>query len=518
MSRPCRQHGGNKLLAMHGMGKSFGGRPALQGVDFHLQRGEVHALVGHNGAGKSTLMKILGGQIPVYEGQIRLDGRPLLLQQPRDAIRAGIAVIGQELSLVPTFTRSENMFLGCEVRNACGGLDSVATQRCADAILHRIGFTVPDNLPVQQLPLAQQQMVEIARALQRNVRVVVMDEPTARLALPERRQLFAAIRQLCTHGVGVVYISHCLEEVLRIAQRITILRDGVRIHMGPALDVSLAQLRDWITGPAAIPTRPLASRSPPPAETAQRPLALKLHAFSTRNGAPNNLEVRSGEVLGLAGCVGSGRSTLLEAIAGVGPHQGSMHINGSHAYVRSPHMASKLGVFLLPEDRKRRGLVMPSSTGFNLVLSALERHLAQKGLVRSAACRASVLHSLALFAIRDSAYGQKPIHQLSGGNQQKVLLARACASHPALLLLDHPTVGVDSAAKVALHAHVRRLAAQGVACIFVSDELDELRALADTIVVMRQGRAGPRLDPGTVSNAELLHHIESTQWSTACVP
>ena len=316
----------------------------------------------------------------------------------------------------------------------------------------------------------------------------------------------------------MVYISHCLEEVLQIAQRVTVLRDGMRIHTGPAPEVSLDQLRNWITGPSGMRTATRPNPTRPPQYMASRTPALTLRAFCARNGPANDLEVQRGEILGLAGCIGSGRSTLLEAIAGGCPHRGGMQLYGYPSPVRSPYVAGRLGVFLLPEDRKRRGLVMPSSTGFNLVLSALERHLAHSGWVRPSACRTTIQRGLALFGVRGAAEGQHPIHQLSGGNQQKVLLARACASQPVLLLLDQPTVGVDSAAKAALHAHVRRLAGEGVACIFVSDELDELRGLADSIVVMHEGRAGPKLDPRSVSNAELLLLIENPARSSVCAP
>ena len=501
---------------MQGIGKSFGGHAVLRGVNFSLQAGEVHSVVGHNGAGKSTLMKILGGQIRRYEGGMWLDQRPLTLKNPRDAMQVGIAVIGQELSLVPNFHRSHNVMLGCELRNRWGLPSLALMQHRADAMLDALGFSVPDRIPVRGLPMAQQQMVEIARALQRNARVLVMDEPTARLAQPERRQLFEVIRRLCVQGVGVVYISHALEEVLQIAHRITVLRDGLCMHTGSAAALTLPQLRHFITGDQALPATPMPREklpharaiAPPSILHSARPAALTLRGFSVGSGPPNALEVGPGEIVGLAGCVGSGRSALLEAIAGAGGQHGQLVLNGVALRIRSVHQASQHGIFLLPEDRKRRGLVMPSSTGFNLILCALEQHFAPHGWVRAAACRGAITQGLALFDVRGAKAGSLPVRQLSGGNQQKVLLARACAGRPVLLLLDQPTVGVDTAAKVALHQHIRRLAAAGVACIFVTDELDELRSLADSIVVMQQGHMGPKLHPAALTNADLLAYIE----------
>ena len=499
------------LVRMRGISKSFVGIEVLHGVDFDIHAGRIHGLVGHNGAGKSTLMKTLAGLYADYAGEVELDGQAVRLASPAASLAAGIAVIYQEFALVPEFTVPDNLALGHENHSALGTLRKRAMQREAEALLAELGFDLPLDVPVRMLSVAHQQLTEIAKALGREARVLVMDEPTARLAPAERQALFAVTRKLAERGVGIVYISHFLEEVLEISDQVTVLRDGEVIRHAPAADLSLAELSRAIVGEAAATVGAGTARLATGSVLVEAPVAVRLDGFGAVGRPASSLEVRAGEIVGLAGLVGSGRTSLVEAVCGARPHRGKLEIDGRAMTFASPAQAADAGVVLVPEDRKNRGLVLTSPVSENITLTALAKLFARFGFVRPAEQRRAVTDAVARFNIRGTDRGRALARSLSGGNQQKVLIARVAAARPRVLILDQPTAGVDIGAKADIYRHVRALAAEGVACIVVSDELEELLTLADQIAVVRGGRITGTAAVSDLTPSRLLE-LMSQSW------
>ncbi len=487
------------LLRMRRIRKTFAGNEVLHGVDFDLHAGEVHALLGHNGAGKSTLMKVLAGLYDDYEGEIEVAGQALRLTSPGTSLAAGIAVIHQEFSQVPTFDAAENLALGHEPRKSAKFIDRAELHARAKALIDELGFAIPLDVPVGKLSVAHQQLVEVAKALSRDARILVMDEPTSRLAPPERQTLFRMIAGLAARGVGVIYISHFLEEVLAVSDSVTILRDGERVAAGPREAFYLDTLAAQIVGEsAAEPAHPVAQHG----EIGRAILELKRFGAAGRPGS--TLTVHAGEIVGLAGLVGSGRTSLAEAICAATPSQGQMSIDGRSVKLKSPAAAVDHGIVLVPEDRKQRGLVMTSSAGANIVLAALGRALSTAGIVNFAARKSAIEQAIAKYGIRGSDLADKSVQTLSGGNQQKVLLARADAAMPAVLILDQPTAGVDIGAKKDIYAHIRTLARGGIACILVSDELEEILSLCNRVAIVKEGAVVEIKSVAGLSQHELL--------------
>lgn len=490
-------------LEMRGIRKSFLGNEVLHGVDLDVHAGQVHALVGHNGAGKSTLIKVLAGLYGDYTGDITIDGASVRFHEPQASLAAGVAVIHQEFALVPEFDAAQNLILGHEPRRAAGLVDHDAVQRDGAALLRRFGITIPMGVPSRQLSVAHQQLTEIAKALSRDARILVMDEPTSRLARSERDALFGIIRDLTGRGVAVIYISHFLDEVLAIADTVTVLRDGHRVASAAASALTLSELAEHIVGRAALANPPREVTRSEPGE-----VVLELIGFGQRDRPVNDLTVRAGQVLGLAGLVGSGRSAVLESICGARPARGLLRLNGHPVKVASPAVAAALGVVLVPEDRKAKGLVLQRSVGENIVLTALARRFSRWGLIRRSTRQAAVAEAIRRFDIRTRS-AEDPVASLSGGNQQKTLLARAATARPSVLLLDQPTAGVDIGAKAEIYRQIRELASQGVACVVASDELDELLLLCDQVAVLRSGSVGPPQDVTATDEATLLAEISS---------
>ncbi|MBO3089815.1 sugar ABC transporter ATP-binding protein [Cellulomonas dongxiuzhuiae] len=490
------------VLVMRGIRKSFAGNEVLHGVDLEVRPGEIHALVGHNGAGKSTLIKVLGGVYADYSGDIVLGGAPTRFAQPQDSLAAGVAVIHQEFSLVPEFDAAQNLALGHEPRRRVGLVDHRATQAQGKALLERLGLTVPLGVPSRDLSVAHQQLTEIAKSLSRDARILVMDEPTSRLARAEREALFAIMRSVSARGVGIIYISHFLDEVLAVADRVTVLRDGTAVTTCPAGELTVDRLAEHIVGQS------IADRAPNAAGDDAAPVVLELEQFGQRGRRGATLQVRAGQVLGLAGLVGSGRSSFLESLCAARPAQGSMRLGGAPVRFGSPADAAARGVVLVPEDRKHKGVIMQRGVDENIVLTALSRKYARKGVVRGGLRRRAVRASIQRFGIRTPS-PESPIAALSGGNQQKTLIARASEADPVVLLLDQPTAGVDIGAKGEIYAQVRALAAQGVACVVASDELEELLVLCDDIAVVRSGQIGPAQRVADLDEPTLLAQISS---------
>jgi ABC-type sugar transport system ATPase subunit len=473
------------LLKMSDIGKSFASGPVLHGVTFTLERGQIHGLVGHNGAGKSTLMKVLGGVHPDYQGKILIDGEEAHLRDPREAHRHGIATIYQDFALVPDLSVADNIALGREPRGMLPGLLSHRQMRERSAQeAAAVGINLPMDMPIRYLGVAAQQLTEIVRALSQRPRILIMDEPTARLAPAERDHLFLVMRRMAQSGMGIVYISHFLEEVIAIADHVTVLRDGRVVTAKPASDLSVDELARLLVGTAA-PSE-AQSGAARPRGTGPRTAALTLAGFSVAGQRPLDLEIPSGEILGFAGLIGSGGTHLARGIIGDVASRGSVRVAGRLLKHITPRKAARAGLILVPEDRKATGLVLTGTVRANIELTALDRQLSRFGFVRSRARQRLVRAAINRFQIHP-ADPQRRVATLSGGNAQKVLLARAASASPRVLILDQPTAGVDVGAKTELHNQIKRLAAEGSAILLISDDLDELLELADRIAIVSGG-------------------------------
>ncbi len=477
------------LLSMTGAVKRFGGAQALRGVDFDLKAGEIHALLGENGAGKSTLMNLLSGVHTPDEGEIRIDGKPVRFNNPREAQGAGIATIFQELDLVPSLDVAANLFLGRELMRG-GMLDVPAMRREAKQRLQAIELAIDPARLVADLSIGQRQVVAIVKALSYASRVLIMDEPTAALTVGEVERLFDIMRKLAATGVGIVYISHRLEEVPEIADRVTVMRDG-RVAGVTEPHAPQAELVRLLVG------RPLDELYPARATNAGKTLlslkhaSFKLASQSAGWQPPDDisLEVRQGEIVGLAGIMGAGRTELLSALYGTGlagRWQGEVAVEGKPVKLDSIHAARKAGIAFVTDDRRGSGLMLRMAVGLNLVMSVIRR-ISPAGLMSPRRQAEAVKQSFGQFDIRPK-NPDISVGSLSGGNQQKVVLAKEILGNPRLLLLDEPTRGVDVGAKGEIYARLRALAAQGLGILVASSEMPELIGLCDRIVVLRQGR------------------------------
>lgn len=474
-------------LRLSGLVKHFGGVVALDGVGFDIQPGCVHAVVGENGAGKSTLMKGLAGAVRFDAGTVELDGQPTHFRDSRGAQARGLAIVYQELSLVPQLSAGENVFLGRWPAGRFGWLDTRRLHAQAERIFARLGMAIPVRDPVQTLSVAQQQMVEIAKALSLQARVLILDEPSAVLTPHELTSLFRVVRELAAQGVTVLHVTHRLEEVFTWADYVTVLRDGRHISTRAIKDVTRAVLIAETVG------RPL-EESFPARRTAFGEVVLRLEGL----GAPRrftdvSLEVRAGEVWGLTGLVGSGRSSVARAIFGdLDQTTGRLVVGATPGPFRSPRQAQAAGVAYVPEDRKRQGLLLDRSVAENTTLAHL-KDVARGGFIRRRRERQTTRHWIQTLAIKTT--GTTALaHTLSGGNQQKLLLARWLQRPYRVLLLDEPTRGVDVGAKAEIYEIMARLAAGGAAVVLVSSEFPEVLGLADRIGVMRAGRLVGVLD------------------------
>lgn len=472
------------LLEARGLRKTYGGIKALAGVDFTCRPGEVQALVGENGAGKSTLIKLLTGAVVPDAGEIQVGAelfspvRPLVPGVARDL---GIVVIHQEFNLLPHLTVAENVFLGKMPSTSMGWVRKRETARRTGEILRRLGADVDPYDKPRSLSVASQQLVEIAKALAWDARVLLMDEPSAVLGGRNLERLFATVRTLRDSGVGVVYISHRLEEVFEIADRVTVLKDGMLVDTRPVEEANRGDLVRMMVG------RSLERQFPERTARVGEPV-LRMETVPPSHvvdRSPVSLEVRAGEILGIGGMVGSGRTRLLRSLFGLAEPLGKLRVVGRRG-PRSPKDAIRLGIGFIPEDRKGEGLFIGKPVGFNMVAVAQGR-LSRFGFARAEAERRVCTDLLTRLGIKTSGLSQTVGH-LSGGNQQKVVLAKWMAANPRILMMDEPTRGVDVAAKAEVYAHMRSLTEQGLAIIMVSSEMPELLAMSDRIAVMRDGR------------------------------
>jgi ABC-type sugar transport system ATPase subunit len=471
------------VVEVRGVGKRFGGAQALDAVSVAIRAGEVHALVGENGAGKSTLGKVIAGVIRPNEGELLVNGAPVSYRSPHHALQDGLTLIAQEIALVPQRTVIENVFLGLE--SSVGGfVRGRDLERRYEALVERAGFAVDPGLRVRDLRFADQQKVEILRALARGTRLIVMDEPTAGLTKDEADRLMVTIRGLHERGTAIVYVSHFLDEVLAIADTVTVLKDGRLVRTGPAADETVETLISGMTGSEEA----FASTTGTTPVAAEAPTVIRVTDLS-RKGAFEGIsfQVGAGEVLGIAGLVGSGRTEVVRAIFGAErPDEGTIELDGREVRFSGPGDAVRSGVALLPESRKDEGLVMGRSIAENITLPHLER-VSRWGFVDRRREQRLVSQLIGDLDIRTESQNAA-VGRLSGGNQQKVLFAKWLLHPPRVLIVDEPTRGVDVGAKHAIYELLRGLSERGVAIVMVSSEIEEILALAHRAVVLRAGR------------------------------
>jgi ribose transport system ATP-binding protein len=511
------------LIRVVGVTKRFGGVQALRGVNLEVLPGEVHALLGENGAGKSTLIKILSGVHAYDEGSIEIAGERVAFGSPAQSRNAGVAVVYQDLSLVESLSVGANLMLGREPRTRLGFVKKRQLMAMVNDFLRDHGIPLDARTPVGSLPFAYRQMTEICKALMGDVRILILDEPTSALTGGEEQILFDAIRTVTRRGVGVIYVTHRLNEVFRISQRVTVFRDGMNVGMFPTAETDMKQLVAAIIGPGhtALHARertatPSAGDLPAMARenaTVAATPVLALSKVSNDRLRDVDLIVRHNEIHGLAGLIGSGRTEILETIFGLrAADTGTIVIDGQALSRITPASAIKLGVALVPEDRHVQGLVLDHSIERNLTLPRLPQ-FSRWGWLRSQAAvqqaRAS-MKKLAVKAPGASTY----VKFLSGGNQQKVVFAKWDSPRPKLLLLDEPTVGVDVGAREEIYGVVQDAARSGTGVLVVSSDLDELLRLCDRISIVVDGRILHTLDRAQLSSAEALHHLIQTSRSS----
>lgn len=495
------------LLEMRNIRKAFSNVQVLRGVDFSLKPGEIHALVGHNGAGKSTLMKVLGGNFADYEGQILLENEDVHLRSPKDALERGIAIIYQDFSLVPELTVADNIALGREPKGPFRGTVGHKEMRRRSAVeAANLDISLPMDAPVRTLGVGAQQLTEIVRACSKDVKILVMDEPTARLAPAERELLFATMRRMATERqVAIVYISHFLDEVVRLADRITLMRDGLVVETGPGKDYTVEHLAEVLVG------HEISQSVSEAKEDASFGIeALSVSGLTVSGRPPVDFVIRKGEIVGLAGLVGAGRTRLARALIGDVRSSGTIAIAGRKQGRLSPAKATGNGLALVPEDRKITGLALGASVEANITVSALGKFMSVAGIVKPGSRKRLAEEMIRRFVIRPPDR-TKIVGNLSGGNAQKVLLARAVASKPIALILDQPTAGVDIGAKSELHNQIRLAAQQGAGVLVISDDLDELLDLSDNVLVMNTGAITGRFRTAELTRASLLSAISRSR-------
>ncbi len=483
------------LLSMQAITKDFPGVRALDNVSFEVHSGEIHALCGENGAGKSTLIKVLGGVHPsgTYQGQLYINGVEQRFRNVRNAEHAGIAVIHQELALIPEMTVAENIYLGREPRRL-GIIDKSRLYHDAGQLLAQFGLEIPLQGQVYKLGIGQQQLVEIAKALSRNARLLVLDEPTAALTKSEVDILRQILMQLRDKGVTCIYITHKLKEIFQIADRVTVLRDGKTVatqSIGECTEDSLISQMVGRELTTLFPDREHFTTSSKEAE-----IALRIEDLSTYPLEPPRLEkisfeVRRGEILGIAGLMGAGRTELINTIFGVhsGRWSGKVYTDGTHVQIRSPRDAIRRRMALVSEDRKRYGLILDNDVVQNMTLASLSAsgEITSYGMINRQVEYQKSTHSVDSLRIKAASL-DVPVRQLSGGNQQKVVLGKWLMTRPTVLFLDEPTRGIDVGAKAEIHALTAHLADAGVAIVLVSSELPEILGMSDRVLVLHEGR------------------------------
>ena len=487
------------VLVAEGVVKSFGPVEVLHGVDFDIRPGEVHALVGENGAGKSTLMKILAGYQPPTAGTIRVDGRPVSLSGSGPAEALGVVLIHQEFNLAEHLTVEENISLGREIRRG-PFLDKSAMRRRARAALAELNCALDPDTRIRDLSVSERQMVEIAKAVSRDVRVLIMDEPTAVLTGAETEVLFRLIRRLTAQGVGIVYISHKLDEVKAISDRLTVLRDGRHIATRPAADLSQDDIAQLMVGRPMTDMFP-AKEPPPPGA----PVVLEVEGLTVPGWVRDaSFQLRRGEILGFAGLVGAGRTELMEGLMGLRrPTAGTIRRDGRPVRIRNVADAAKAGIAYLTEDRKGKGLLVGKGLRPNLTLLALERY--GRVFIDEKKEAMALDRAVEEFDIRVKS-ADALVGSLSGGNQQKLLLAKTMQIAPQILIVDEPTRGIDIGTKRQIYLFLHDLARRGASIIVISSEMPEIIGLSHRVVVMRSGIVTGTLAGDSINEPEIVRY------------
>jgi ribose transport system ATP-binding protein len=493
------------LVMVNAINKRFGGVRALRDVNLEVRAGEVHALLGENGAGKSTLIKILSGVHVCDSGAIEIAGRPVLFDSPAKSREAGIAVVYQDLSLVESLSVADNLLLGREPLGRFGFVRKRELMAQASALLAQLGIPLDIKATVGALPFAYRQMTEIAKALMGEVRLLILDEPTSSLTSDEVRILFGAIGKVTRRGVGVIYVTHRLNEVFEVSQRVTVLRDGANAGTFVTADTDMRRLVNAIVGSDRL--APVAVRSEP---QATRPIdaspILSLSKISNDRLHAVDLTVLKGEIHGLAGLIGSGRTEILETVFGLRRvESGTFEIDGQRWLPKSPADAIEQGIALVPEDRHVQGLVLDHSIERNVTLSRLP-YLSRWGWVQQRAATRRAETAIGKLAVRAQG-ASSLVRTLSGGNQQKVVFGKWNDPRPLVLLLDEPTVGVDVGAREEIYGVIRHAVSDGTGVLVVSSDLVELIELCDRISVIVSGRVVRTLARGEIDDAEKLHHL-----------
>jgi rhamnose transport system ATP-binding protein len=468
------------IIELNGIAKQFGGVQALKGVDFSLFPGEVHALVGENGAGKSTLVKILAGIHRTDAGVLKVGGKVVELRSPTQAQDLGIAVVQQEPMMFPDLDVAENVFMGRHPRDRFGRVDWKRMYREVDQLLASLDVSLSSHAPVQGLSVAEQQLVEIGKALSLQARVLVLDEPTAALSAHEVEELFAIVKQLRERGVAILFVSHRLEEVFMIADRLTVFRDGAHIITAPVSEMTTEEIIKYMVG------RELSNLFPKGATEIGEVMLEVQHLTRTGVFSDVSFQLHKGEILGLAGLVGAGRTEVAQVLFGIEQaDSGEIWLKGKRVRIRSPQQAMEYGIAYVPEDRHLHGLIMNFSIAANVTLPILHQ-VSRLGLVDPRREQKIAGDYSTQLSVRSEGVAQL-VNALSGGNQQKVVLGKWLATNPSVLILDEPTRGIDVGAKAEVHRIISDLAAKGLAIILISSELPEVLAMADRVIVLHEG-------------------------------
>jgi ribose transport system ATP-binding protein len=493
--------GRDALVLMEKVEKTFPGVHALSDCRYELLPGEVHALVGENGAGKSTLMKILAGVYQKDSGRVLYKGREVHIPNPRAAQHLGISIIHQELNLMPHLSAAQNIFIGREPRRAAGLLlDEKRMNDMARELFTNLHLNLDPRTKVMDLAVAKQQMVEIAKALSFNAEVLIMDEPTAALNIAEIEELFRIIRQLRDRGVGIAYISHRLEELKQISDRITVMRDGNYVDTRRTAEVEIGEIISMMVG------RTIYETSHSVKDTSGHEVLLRVeHLSQGRTIKDVSFEARAGEILGFAGLMGAGRTEVARAVFGADPVQGGeISVRGARVHIRKPSDAVSHGIGYLSEDRKRYGLALGMDVEANIVMATMKRFLGLLGIIRRAETRAAAEKFVSLLSIKTPRLGQMTKY-LSGGNQQKVVVGKWLVRDCDILFFDEPTRGIDVGAKSEIYKLLNDLAGQGKAVIMISSELPEIIRMSHRIVVMCEGRITGELTAAEATQEKIMY-------------
>lgn len=489
----------NDVLEMRNISKQFSGVYALKDMHLNLKKGELHAIVGENGAGKSTLIKILGGIYKPDSGKIYMNGIEQKISDVKDARAKGINIIHQEICLVPYLSVYENIFLGREITNALHLKDKRLMRQKAQKILDDLNINIPPNTLIKELTIAQQQLVEIVKAISFDVKILVMDEPTSSLAENEVQTLFEVIEKLKKDGVSIIYISHKMDEIFQIADTVTVIRDGNYVSTKPVENTTADELVRLMVG-RKIENFYIRTFNP------KGEVALEVSNFNSQNYFHDiNFHVRKGEIVGFAGLIGAGRSEIMLSIFGAQKYDsGQIRLHSKEIQIRKPKDAIQNGIAMVPEDRKGQGLVLTNTVGFNITLAALKYLIHRKFISKKKAAHLVDKYVNDLM-IKTRNHEQLAI-ELSGGNQQKVVFGKWLATQPEILILDEPTRGVDVGAKAEIYRIMNDYAKRGLAIIMVSSELPELINMCDRIYVMHEGQIKAELDKNDFSQDIIMKY------------